>query len=43
VVWDEDQQEQVYSFTDEELADWVADTYLPQVHAAVVAAVAESS
>ncbi|MGP3966506.1 hypothetical protein [Streptomyces sp. 6N223] len=43
VAWDQEQQEQVYSFTDEELADWVADTYLPQVHAAVVAALAESS
>ena len=30
---------QVYPFTDEELADRVADTYLPQVHKAVLDAV----
>ncbi|MDT0347082.1 hypothetical protein [Streptomyces litchfieldiae] len=43
VAWAQDQQEQVYPFTDEELATWVADTYLPQIHAAMVAALAESS
>jgi hypothetical protein len=43
VDWGQNQQEQVYPFTDEELATRVADTYLPQVHAAMVAALAESS
>lgn len=40
LFWWMDQAEQVYPFTDEELATWISETYLPQVHAAVQDAVA---
>ncbi|MEO3753672.1 hypothetical protein [Streptomyces sp. B6B3] len=43
VIWWDEQAEQVYPFTDEELASWVGETYLPQVHAAVVAAIEEGT
>ncbi|MDT0268570.1 hypothetical protein RM844_19980 [Streptomyces sp. DSM 44915] len=41
LIWWREQTERVYPFTDEELAAWLGDTYLPRVHAAVVAAVSE--
>lgn len=40
VAWWPEQQEQLYPFTDAEIMDWVADTYLPQVYAAIQSEVA---